>query len=256
MDEKEYSLRTSLGDINNNLLIILYDKHCERNFYNQVCDFLKDKNLIFLSERDNYFGNRYEVNFHNDDSIVIALDQKNNYDYNTAIYSPYYNDNLANSDALTLAMQAGFNRHFSNKVELKPGIVTDDDILIPTPTENLVEEGKKVNYTTISFGGDILYPEDVADSIFDGLLRYNYFINNYNMGNDLLYRKEAHDDLRNISKRFKCKVRETCKYNNIKNDDISNISIFKNPIIGCMDVFNPEVEMLFDKDKRYLLYRK
>ncbi|MBQ9018760.1 MAG: hypothetical protein IJ097_00420 [Bacilli bacterium] len=147
-DDKSQELETSLEDINNNLFIILNNINCEKTLFNQICDRLKDKNLIFITTKNQnifYCKNAFVIN------ISEGTQDEVNDDY----------------DIFSLSIKTGFDKYAQNIGQVVPKIINNDSNII---------------YTDIYLNHEVKNTQPISDGIFDGILRYNYYIENY--GND------------------------------------------------------------------------
>ena len=244
----DINLEVSSDDVNN-MNIIINDNNCSDTFFNDVCDKLKDDGIEFTATSNNDGINQ-------DNSVVITLDQQYSSGEATLIFAPYDNTRLGYSDSLTLSMQRAFqqNGFFSDNIsvgkfgfrENEDGSVTN---LIPTETEEAIDNNYDTSFVTISFGTSNVNAEWVAKSIENGLARQKYYLNNYDSNIDLLYRADAGEDVEVVAKYFDSTIHELTAYNNLNNSETTNPQVIINPSVGEMTIFNKNVQLEIDDVK-------
>ena len=245
-------LETSMDDVNN-LNIIINDNNCSDSFFQEVCSNLKDDGLEITVTKD-------DENINVDNSVIITLDQQYSSGSSTLIFAPYDNTRIGNSDSLTLAMQSAFlqNGFFAEEIipgklgfrEDENGNVTN---LVPTETEEALSETCDSSFVTISFGTHNVNAEWVAKSIENGLARQSYYINNYDVGTDLLYRADSGEEISVLADYFKSNVHDLSSYNNLTGSETNSNMVIVNPGVSNMTVFNKNTQLKIDdvKTKAY-----
>lgn len=198
MPNQEETINVSLEDVNN-LNIIINDSDCMDNFINSVCEQLDSDGIKFT-----YTSDCKDVDV--DGAVVITLDQQYMAGPGTAVFAPLRNGRKGNSDALTLATE----RAFYEKGFLVDGIAcgqmgfrqNDDGSVserVPTPTEEAIAETTEASFVTVSFGTTSNNAELVAKAIEGSLTRYCAYINENQVGDDLIYCVQSDEQLDDLA---------------------------------------------------------
>lgn len=237
------------GDDVNDMNVIINDNNCSDVFFNEVCDILKEDGLEFTATSNNKGINQ-------DNSVVITLDQQYSSGEATLIFAPFDNTRLGYSDSLTLSMQSAFlqNGFFADTIsagkfgfrEDENGVVTN---LVPTETEEAINNNYDTSFVTISFGTNNVNAEWVAKSIENGLARQKYYLNNYDSNTDLLYRADSNDNVDVVAKYFDSTVHDLTLYNNLGNSDTLNSQVIVNPRVSIMTIFDKNTQLNIDDKK-------
>ena len=203
-------MHVSLEDINS-LNIIINDSDCSNTFFSEVCKHLQEDGLNFKITSD-------DMNIDSENAVVITLDQQYLAGPGVMVIAPYENNNTNNSDALALALDAGFDENGFNMEDICCGIAgykeTETGVSTRVPTSSEEKVYKESSFATVTFGVTNANPKLVASSIESGLARYYSYTNDYdggyyldNDGNmvpyDLIYRIEASDDLDDVKEKIK-----------------------------------------------------
>ena len=233
----------------NDMNVIINDNNCSDVFFNEVCDILKEDGLEFTATSNNKGINQ-------DNSVVITLDQQYSSGEATLIFAPFDNTRLGYSDSLTLSMQSAFlqNGFFADTIsagkfgfrEDENGVVTN---LVPTETEEAINNNYDTSFVTISFGTNNVNAEWVAKSIENGLARQKYYLNNYDSNTDLLYRADSNDNVDVVAKYFDSTVHDLTLYNNLGNSDTLNSQVIVNPRVSIMTIFDKKTQLNIDDKK-------
>lgn len=241
-------LNVSSDDIND-MNVIINDNDCSDVFFNNVCDILREDGLEFTSTSNNEGINQ-------DNSVVITLDQQYSSGFNTLIFAPYNNTRLGYSDSLALSMQSAFlqNGFFADELSAgKFGFREDENgnitNLIPTETEEAIDDNYDTSFVTISFGTSNVNAEWVAKSIENGLARQKYYLNNYDSNTDLLYRSNANEDVEVVANYFDSTVHDLNLYNNLNSNDTLNSQVIVNPRVSIMTIFDKNTQLKIDDVK-------
>ena len=242
------TLEVSSEDVND-MNIIINDNDCSDVFFNEVCNKLKEDGLEFTATSNN-------EGINTDNSVVITLDQQYSSGEATIIFAPYDNTRLGYSDSLTLAMQSAFlqNGFFADDLATgKLGFRDDGNgnvtRIVPTDTEEAIDSNYDTSFVTISFGTSNVNAEWVAKSIENGLARQNYYLKNYDAGNDLLYRSSDGEDIKVVADYFDSNVHELSAYNNLSGKEELNSQVIINPSVNSMTVFNKNIVLNIDEVK-------
>ena len=241
-------LEVSSDDIND-MNIIINDSNCSDVFFNDVCDKLKEDGLEFTITSNNDGINQ-------DNSVVITLDQQYSSGEATLIFAPYNNTRLGYSDSLTLSMQKAFlqNGFFADDLSVgKFGFREDDNgnvtSIIPTDTEEIIDDNYDTSFVTISFGTHNINAEWVAKSIENGLARQKYYLNNYDSNMDLLYRADSNEDVEVVAKYFDSTVHDLSLYNDLSSNETEKPQVIVNPRVSIMPVFDKNTQLKIDEVK-------
>ena len=233
----------------NDLNIIINDNNCSDAFFQEVCDNLKDDGIEITITKD-------DENINVDNAVIITLDQQYSSGSSTLIFAPYDNTRIGNSDSLTLAMQSAFLQNGFLAEEIIPGKLgfREDDNgnvinLVPTETEEALSETCDSSFVTISFGTHNVNAEWVAKSIENGLARQSYYVNNYDIGTDLLYRADSGEDISIVADYFKSSVHDLTSYNNLTGNETNSSMVIINPNVSNMTVFNKNTQLKIDDVK-------
>ena len=126
-------MHVSLEDINS-LNIIINDSDCSNTFFSEVCKHLQEDGLNFKITSD-------DMNIDSENAVVITLDQQYLAGPGVMVIAPYENNNTNNSDALALALDAGFDENGFNMEDIccgiagyketETGVSTRDNIIRP-----------------------------------------------------------------------------------------------------------------------------
>jgi hypothetical protein len=222
----------------NQMNIILNDNDCSDSLFQGVCDKLEEDGVIFRTMSS--------VNSINEDNAtIITLDQQYSSGAGTLIFAPFDNTKIGYSDSLALAMQAAFqqNGFFADSIlcgmigyrEDENGNITT---YVPTDTEEMIDNDSDTSFVTISFGTDNVNSEWVAKSIENGLARQKYYLDNYDLGTDLIYKANSNDDINVVSDYFNSDATTLKEYNNIKDNELRECQTIINPDVVNMEVFN------------------
>lgn len=241
-------LEVSSDDVNN-MNIIINDNNCSDVFFNNVCDVLREDGLEFTATSNNEGINQ-------DNCVVVTLDQQYSSGEATLIFAPYDNTRLGYSDSLTICMQSAFlqNGFFADNLSAgKIGFRENDNgevsCLIPTDTEEAINNSYDTSFVTISFGTSNVNATWVAKSIENGLARQVYYLNNFDSNTDLLYRSSENEDVDVVAKYFDSTAHDLDLYNNLKGNKSLNNQVVVNPRVCYMNVFNKNTQLKIDEVK-------
>ena len=233
----------------NELNIIINDSDCSDSFFNDVCDILKQDGIMFDTTK-----NCDDIN--KDNCTVITLDQQYSSGANTLIFAPLSNTRLGNSDSLTIAMKSAFDQNcffvddiLCSQIGFEQDSFGNIKYNIATDTEKSIDDDKDASFVTISFGTTNNSAEWTAKSIENGLARYKCYINNYDIGTDLIYCANQSDSVDEISKYFGVDSTKLVKYNKIKNNKVADTQAIVNPGVRDIDVFNKDYIFEIDNNK-------
>ena len=232
------SINTSIEDINS-MNIIINNDDCSDVFFQGVCDKLDADGIKYTIS-----NNEKDINV--DNSVVITLDQQYNSGMDTLIFAPYDNTRLGNSDSLTLAMYSSFPN--SNEIiPGKTGFREDENgnvsRLIPTETEEAIDSNYDTSFVTISLGTQNISPNEVAESLEEGLAKQKFYLDNYDSNTDLLYRTDSGESIDVIAEYFNSDAHSLTSYNNIFGNTVYKPQVIINPNVNSMGVFNKNVEL-------------
>lgn len=244
----------SLDDIND-MKILLNDGDCSDSFFNAVCSKLRDDGIKFSVTKNN-------KNIDGDNGVLITLDQQYSSGADTIIFAPYNNTRLGYSDSLALSMRAAFDQNgfMGNKIVCgKVGYREDNNgnvvSLIPTETEESLDEDSDISFVTLSFGTQNINAEWVAKSIENGLARQKYFLENYDTASDLIYRASSNDSVEIIADYFRSDTDSFIEFNNISIEQpLLESQTIINPNVGDMVVFDRDSEFNIDGEIRTKAY--
>lgn len=237
-------LTTSIDKINDSELIILHNSNCDEKFFIAVCEYLKCTDLIFITNRDT---EQVKCNR----GILISLDLDYNIGNHTMIFAPLDNDRKGNSDLLTLSMYAAFNhRDFevngihSGKVDIGDG---DENYTVTYERFNCeedIEPARNISMTTIAFCiYDVFSVKDIARCILDGILRYEYYLDNIHNNDDLLYRAHTNENIKDIADVFNCDKKQLASYNQLDEEVTSSPQVLVNPVVEKQKVLSKNTIM-------------
>jgi hypothetical protein len=237
-------LTVSVDRINDESLIVLHNSNCDEKFFNAVCEYLKLTDLIFITGNDTKAMKAKR-------GIVICLDQKYNVGKHTMIFAPFDNDRNGDSDLLTLSMKAAFDRNDFEVNDIRSGKVNINDekdklavTYEPFQSEIDIEPERNVSLTTIAFSFyDLVSPKDIAISIYYGILRYYYYLDNVLDTYDLIYRARTNENISDISEVFACNKDEILRYNKLTSDVIDSPQVLINPIVEKQKVLSKTTHM-------------
>ena len=177
----------------NDLNIIINNKNCSDSFVSGIAEeLLEDGINVTWTENLNEIDTT--------DSLVITLDQQYISGPGMVIIAPYQNGRNDNSDALALAMQAGFNEQgfFADEIqcgrtgyeELPDGTVVE---MVKSDTEKTLSD--TTTFTELCFGTQNTSSKLAGKAIKLSLARYAYYLKNEKVSGDLLYRTEPGETL-------------------------------------------------------------
>lgn len=226
--------KDSLNDIN----IIIDDGDCSDTFFDSVCQKLEEDGLVFDISKNG-------SNINKDNSVVITLDQQYSSGSDTLILAANDNARLGNSDSLALAMKSALDQNgflgngiYCGKIGYRINENDDVSSLVPTETEEIIDDNYCTSFVTISFGTENVNSEWVAKSIENGLARYTYYLNNCDEDVDLIYRANANDDIDAIADYFGTDTVSLCDFNGHDSTMTSVDETFINPIVINLNVFD------------------
>lgn len=185
-----YTSPISIGvDQVNDLNIIINGGNCSDSFISGIAEELTEDGINVSWTQD-------LEGMNTDNSIVITLDQQYISGPGMVIVGPYQNGRDDNSDALALAMQAGFNERgfFADEIqcgrtgyeELADGTVVE---MVRSETEKKV--GQNTSFVELCFGTQNTNPELVGKAIKLSLARYANYLANEKVSEDLLVRTDV-----------------------------------------------------------------
>jgi hypothetical protein len=225
--------KNMIDDLN----VIINDCDCSDSLFDDVCDKLREDNIIFKQSRNNS-----DINY--DGSVVITLDQQYVSGADTFIFAPYDNARIGDSDSLALSMQTALkqNGFLSDDIlcgvigyrENENGVITG---VIPTKTEEAIDSSKDTSFVTISFGTDNVNAEWVAKSIENGLARFVDYRNNYDSQQDLIYRADVGQSAEDVANYFGTSTADLCSFNKLESTQLNAQTII-NPVAGNTEPFN------------------
>ena len=196
--EQKDPLEISVNQVND-LNIIINNSNCSDNFINDIAEELKKDGISFTLTSK-------EKNINVNGAVVITLDQQYISGPGMVVLAPYENNRNGNSDALALAMQAGFNEKgfFADEIQcgkmgyqqLEDGTVVEQ---IPSETEAAISPTYDTSFVTLCFGTSNNNAELVGKSIKLALARYTNYVTNENAGIDLVYRSEIGDTAEDVA---------------------------------------------------------
>ena len=192
------AMNVSLEQVND-LNVIINNSNCSDSFVGDIIDELNDNGIKYtLTAREKDI----DVN----GAVVITLDQQYISGPGMVVLAPYENNRNGNSDALALAMQAGFNEKgfFADEIQcgkmgyqqLEDGTVVEQ---IPSETEAAISPSYDTSFVTLCFGTSNNNAELVGKSIKLALARYTNYVTNENAGIDLIYRSEIGDTVEEVA---------------------------------------------------------
>ena len=184
-----YTAPISVGvDQVNDLNIIINGGNCSDSFISGIAEELAEDGINVSWTQD-------LEGMNTDNSIVITLDQQYISGPGMVIVGPYQNGRDDNSDALALAMQAGFNERgfFADEIqcgrtgyeELPDGTVVE---MVRSDTEKKV--GPNTSFVELCFGTQNTNPGLVGKAIKLSLARYANYLANEKVSEDLLVRTD------------------------------------------------------------------
>lgn len=184
-----YTSPISIGvDQVNDLNIIINGGNCSDSFISGIAEELAEDGINVSWTQD-------LEGMNTDNSIVITLDQQYISGPGMVIVGPYQNGRDDNSDALALAMQAGFNERgfFADEIqcgrtgyeELPDGTVVE---MVRSDTEKKV--GPNTSFVELCFGTQNTNPGLVGKAIKLSLARYANYLANEKVSEDLLVRTD------------------------------------------------------------------
>lgn len=249
----EDPVEATLDDINS-MNIIINDNDCSDSFIEEIYNELESDGIKITGT-----NNDKDINY--DNSIVITLDQQYMAGPDMLVIAPYDNNRIGNSDALALACERAFDENGFFVEGIESGIrgyeETDEGVTerIATNEEKIINSNYNTSFVTISFGTTNTNAHLVVSSIENALTRYNYYINNSNIGEDLLYRTGNEDTLESLALKYNTTVNYLKVMNDIIDDELPKDSIIKNPIVENLREFKSNVPMEL-KDVEKTLWSK
>jgi len=229
----------------NQFNIVINDNDCSDTFFEDICSGLRDAGLEFKITK-----NCEDISPNS--GIVITLDQQYSSGASNIIFAPYDNSRVGYSDALALSMKAAFDKKNSqNKImcgkagyrEIEGGKITKS---IPTETEEKLENDSDISFVTISFGTQAIESEEVVECLLNGLLRQRCYLDNYDIGADLIYRANSSDSLENIADYFDTDASSLGSYNRINDGTHLDSYAIINPKVESMPVFSKDLELKYN----------
>ena len=185
-----YTTPMSVGvDEINNLNIIINGGNCSDAFISGIAEELAEDGINVSWTQD-------LEGLNTDNALVITLDQQYISGPGMVIVAPYQNGRDDNSDALALAMQAGFNEKgfFADEIqcgrtgyeELADGTVVE---MVRSDTEKMV--GDNTSFVELCFGTQNTSPTLVGKAIKLSLARFANYLANERVSDDLLVRTDT-----------------------------------------------------------------
>lgn len=185
-----YTTPMSVGvDEVNNLNIIINGGNCSDAFISGIAEELAEDGINVSWTQD-------LEGLNTDNALVITLDQQYISGPGMVIVAPYQNGRDDNSDALALAMQAGFNEKgfFADEIqcgrtgyeELADGTVVE---MVRSDTEKMV--GDNTSFVELCFGTQNTSPTLVGKAIKLSLARFANYLANERVSDDLLVRTDT-----------------------------------------------------------------
>ena len=220
----------------NELNIILNNDNCNNDFFQEVCDHLKEDGIVFQVTNK---GN--DINHIN--STVITLDQDYSEGNDTIVFAPYNNTRIGQSDSLALSMYSAFDQNgfiLGNILCSKIGYNDNKevDFNLPTDTEKAIDEDCDTSFVTISFGSNNVNAEWVAKSIENGLARQKYYLDYYDNKMDLIYRASKEDFIDTVADYFGTTSNKLQSFNKMKDSNFNDSQAIINPSVEYYTVFN------------------
>ena len=227
----------------NSQSIILNDSDCSDLFFDQVCRKLREDGLFFSTTSHNEGINK-------DSSIVITLDQQYSSGDDSLIFAPYYNGRLGQADSLTLSMHFAFQQGGLSTNKIMPGKVgfwedSNGHVrhISPTETEKNIDVDLDTSFVTISLGTRSNNPQLVAKCIENGLIRYAYYLDHFDIHSDLLYRTSDGESVKTVSDYFNSSVHDLYHFNHLEDMETLKEQVVINPIVQDMDVFHLDFDV-------------
>lgn len=249
LKSEDNNSNVSVNDINM-LNIIIDDSDCSDNFFDEICKILSDDGLKFKVSKN---GNGVNVG----NSVVITLDQQYSSGFESIVFAPFDNARVGESDALALSIQSAFkniNLSTGNISCGKVGYRISDDgnvsNIVPTSTEEAIDENHDTSFVTISLGTQTIEPDDIAKCIENGLARYVCYINNYDSQTDLIYRSTDGESVEMVSNYFASTPESLSFANNLTNKETLDAQAIVNPVVKDLDVFNHRIDYSIIKDNQ------
>ena len=225
----------------NQMNIILNDSDCSDTFFDEVCAYLKEDGIIFTPVKNNEAINQ-------EDCVVITLDQQYSSGSSTLIFAPYNNTRLGDSDSLALSTQAAFkqNGFFVDSILCgKIGYRQDENgnvcTIVPTETEDCIDDSNDTSFVTISFGTQNNNPEWVAKSIENALARQKHYLDNYDSHADLIYRANSGESTKVVAEYFNSTVQDLTKFNQLPTSKTLDAQTIVNPNVPTIKSFDDSV---------------
>lgn len=185
-----YTSPISIGvDQVNDLNIIINGGNCSDSFISGIAEELAEDGINVSWTQD-------LEGMNTDNSIVITLDQQYISGPGMVIVGPYQNGRDDNSDALALAMQAGFNERGFFADEIQCGRTGYEELVDGTVVEMVRSETEKkvsqnTSFVELCFGTQNTNPELVGKAIKLSLARYANYLANEKVSEDLLVRTDV-----------------------------------------------------------------
>ena len=248
LDDKTYSLY-DIQDMN----VIINNNDCSDSFFQDICEQLREDGLVFQT-------NAGHINQDVDNATIITLDMQYNAGASTLLFAPYNNTRIGYSDSLVLAMDASFRHNYPINTEILTGKVgfrknEDGSImhLVPTETEEDLDENANVSFVTISLGTNHSDAKTVAKSIEGGLIRQKNYLEHFDTGSDLIYRADAGEEVSVVANYFGSSVNSLCQVNHIKDLDVLETRTIINPDVVQINAFDATRDYSYNDEKNKTL---